>query len=165
MVGQLEVVREEKQRLEKEVHIHELRKEQIIIGQKDEVLETPEEIYRREIQKYNVIPEQSTMEPGETGSTRPLYTPPETPLILPEGGEGGPEAEGEGPAEGGLPAETPPAETETPAETPSEAAPPAAVTEEEAPAAGAEGEGGEAEAPEEEELPVPGGESEGEPGE
>jgi TolA-binding protein len=147
MIGQLEVVREEKKRLEKEVHIHELRKEQIIIGQKDEVLETPEEIYRREIQKYNVIPEQTTMEPGETGSTRPLYTAPETPLILPEGGAG-PEPEGGGPVEGGLPPETPPDE-----------GPPVEGSGEPAPA-----EGGGAGAPEEEELPVP-GETETEPGE
>lgn len=166
MIGQLDVVREEKKRLEKEVHIHELRKEQIIIGQKDEALETPEEIYRREIQKYNVIPEQGLVEPGETGSTRPRYVAPETPLTVPEGEEGEPEAGGEGgegPAEGGLPAETPPAGTETPAETTSEAGTSTEVTEAETPAA--EGEGGGAEAPEEEELPVPGGESEGEPGE
>jgi len=160
MIGALSVVREEKKRLEKEVHIHELRKEQIIIGQKDETLETPEEIYRREIQKYNVIPEQTTVEPGETGSTRPRYVAPEAPLRLPEGGEGEPEAGGEGgegPTEGGLPAVTPPAGTGTPA------GPSTEMTEAEAPAA--EGESGEAETPEEEELPVPGGESEGEPGE
>jgi TolA-binding protein len=152
MIGELSVVREEKKRLEKEVHIHELRKEQIIIGQKDEALETPEEIYRREIQKYNVIPEQTTVEPGETGSDRPRYVAPETPLILPESDEG------EGPPEGGLPAETPPDEGPA-AEGAGESAP-AEVTGGETPA-----EGGEAEAPEEEELPVPGGESEGEPGE
>ncbi len=147
MIGQLGVVREEKKRLEKEVHIHELRKEQIIIGQKDEALETPEEIYRREIRKYNVIPGQTTTEPGETGSTRPRYTAPETPLTPPEGGEGGPEVEAEGTTEGEKPVETPPEET-----------PPTEVTEEAAPAEGGEGEsGGEAEVPEEEELPVPGG--------
>jgi TolA-binding protein len=151
MIGELSVVREEKKRLEKEVHIHELRKEQIIIGQKDEALETPEEIYRREIQKYNVIPEQTTVEPGETGSDRPRYVAPETPLILPESDEG------EGPPEGGLPAETPPDEGPA-AEGAGESAP-AEVTGGETPA-----EGGEAGAPEEEELPVPGGESEGEPG-
>jgi hypothetical protein len=171
MIGQLDVVREEKKRLEKEVHIHELRKEQIIIGQKDEELETPEEIYRREIQKYNVIPEQGMAEPGETGSERPRYVAPETPLILPEGGEGEPEGEGggEGPAEGEgeAPAETPPDEG-PPTEGTGESAP-AEVTGEETPAeTTAEetaAESGEAEAPEEEELPAPGGESEGEPGE
>ena len=171
MIADLAVVREEKKRLEKEVHIHELRKEQIIIGQKDEALETPEEIYRREIQKYNVIPEQGTVEPGETGSDRPRYVAPEAPLRVPEGDEG--EAGGEGPAEGEgeAPAETPPDEG-PPTEGAGESAPaevtgeetPAETTEETAPAE--EGESGEAEAgaPEEEELPAPGGESEGEPG-
>jgi tetratricopeptide (TPR) repeat protein len=173
MIADLAVVREEKKRLEKEVHIHELRKEQIIIGQKDEALETPEEIYRREIQKYNVIPEQGTVEPGETGSERPRYVAPEAPLRVPEGDEG--EAGGEGPAEGEgeAPAETPPDEG-PPTEGTGESAPaevtgeetPAETTEETAPAE--EGESGEAEAEagttEEEELPAPGGESEGEPG-
>jgi len=146
MIGQLGVVREEKKRFEKEVHIHELRKEQIIIGQKDEALETPEEIYRREIRKYNVIPGQTTTEPGETGSTRPRYVAPETPLTPMEEGEGEPELEAEGATEG-----------EKPAETPAEETPPTEVKEEATPAEGGEGEsGGEAEAPEEEELPVPG---------
>ena len=141
MVETLGKVREEKKRLEKEVHIHELRKEQIIIGQKDEQLETPEEIYRREIQKYNVLPGQTTAEPGETGAYRPTYVPP-TPTVTPGAAEGEP---GLTPEE--APTEAPPAETppeEAPAETPPEEA-----AGEEAEGAG----GGEAA---EEELPEPG---------
>ncbi len=135
MVEKLGAVREEKKRLEKEVHIHELRKEQIIIGQKDEQLETPEQIYRREIQKYNVIPGQTTTEPGETGAYRPTYVPPTT--VTPGAAEGEP---GLTPEE--APTEAPPAETppeEAPAETPPEEA------------SGEEAEEG---------LPVPGGGSE-----
>jgi TolA-binding protein len=150
MVEKLEEVREEKQRLEKEVHIHELRKEQIIIGQKDEQLETPEEIYRREIQKYNVILEQATMEPGETGAYRPTYVPPTT-VTPPEAGEGGP---GPAPEEEG-PTVAPPAETppeETPAETPPEEGPGEEAEGAEEAGAG-ESEGGEAA---EEKLPEPG---------
>lgn len=137
MVEKLGEVREEKKRLEKEVHIHELRKEQIIIGQKDEQLETPEEIYRREIQKYNVLPGQTTAEPGETGAYRPTYVPP-TPTVTPGAAEGEP---------GLTPEEAPPAETppeEAPAETPPEEA------------AGEEAEGAEGGEAAEEELPVPG---------
>jgi TolA-binding protein len=147
MVGKLEFIREEKKRLEKEVHIHELRKEQIVIGQKDEQLETPEQIYRREIQKYNVILEQATAEPGETGTFRPTYAPP-TPTLPPEAGEGEP---GIAPQE--APTEAPPEEMAP------EATPPAETPGEEA--EGAEEGGEEAE----EELPVPGGEGEEEPGE
>jgi TolA-binding protein len=140
MVEKLVEVREEKKRLEKEVHIHELRKEQIIIGQKDEQLETPEQIYRREIQKYNVIPGQTTTEPGETGAYRPTYVPPTT--VTP------PEAEGEpGLTPEEAPTEAPPAETppeEAPAETPPEEA------------SGEEAEGAEGGGAAEEELPEPG---------
>jgi TolA-binding protein len=132
MVEKLEVVREEKQRFEKEVHIHELRKEQIVIGQKDEQLETPEQIYRREIQKYNVIPEQTTAAPGETGTYRPTYVPPTVT----------PAAAGEG--------EPPVLPEETPAETPAE----------EAEGGAAEGTGSEGGEGATEELPVPGGEGE-----
>jgi len=141
MVEKLAVVREEKQRFEKEVHIHELRKEQIIIGQKDEQLETPEQIYRREIQKYNVIPEQAIAAPGETGTYRPTYVPPPT-VTPPAAGEG----------EAGVPPE------ETPAEAPPEEAFGEEPTEE---VESDEGEGGEGAT---EELPVPGGEGEEEPG-
>lgn len=169
MIAKLGVVKEEKGRLEKEVHIHELRKEQIIIGQQDEELETPEQIYRREIHKYNVIPEQETAEPGTTGSYRPLYTPPPSGAGTGTGETPGWPPEGEGPSELG-PAETPPAETPTGA-PPSES--PAEETGEETPPAGESpaSEGGEAESEggaseeSEEELPVPGGESEGESGE
>jgi TolA-binding protein len=171
MIEKLGVIREEKKRFEKEVHIHELRKEQIIIGQKDEELETPEDIYRLEIQKYNVIPEQEGMAPGETGSSRPSYTP-YAPTGSPEPGgelpEGTPPEEG---TAGEEPAETLPepggeGTTEEPAgeateeptgETPSE------VTEEpaEGEGSGSEAEGGseeEAPAEEAEELPEPGAE-------
>jgi len=153
MVGKLEVIREEKKRLEKEVHIHELRKEQIVIGQKDEQLETPEQIYRREIQKYNVIPEQTTAAPGETGTSRPTYVPPTPTVTPPEGGEGGETGPGLAPTE--APTETPPEET-PPAET-APAPTPAAEGEEAEGAGGEEGEAGEAA---EEGLPIPGGEAE-----
>ena len=150
MVEKLVGVREEKQRLEKEVHIHELRKEQIIIGQKDEALETPEQIYRREIQKYNVVPDQISAEPGDTGSSRPSYVPPTT--VTPGAGEGGPgltpevtPPEGTPPEE--APTETPPEEI-VPEEAPTET-PPEEIVPEEAPA----------ETPPEETLPEPGVES------
>jgi TolA-binding protein len=169
MIEKLGTIKEEKQRLEKEVHIHELRKEQIIIGQQDEELETPEQIYRREIQKYNVIPEQETSEPGATGSYRPLYTPPPSGAGTGTGETPGLAPEGEGPSETG-PGETPPAES--PAESPP-SEPPAEETGEETPPAEEPpaSEGGEAESEggasteSEEELPEPGVESEGESGE
>ncbi len=52
--------REEVGRLEKEVHIHELKLEQLPLGQLGTLEETPEDIYRRRIKKYNVILEQET---------------------------------------------------------------------------------------------------------
>jgi TolA-binding protein len=50
--------REEIGRLEKEVHVHELKLEELPLGQPGIMGETPEDIYRRRIKKYNVIPEQ-----------------------------------------------------------------------------------------------------------
>ncbi|HUV86476.1 MAG TPA: tetratricopeptide repeat protein [bacterium] len=164
MVEKLGAIREEKTRFEKEVHIHELRKEQIIIGQKDEQLETPEQIYRREIQKYNVISEQTSAEPGETGVYRPTYVSP-APTVTPGAGEGEPglapeEAPAETPPEEitpeKAPAETPPEEI-TPEEAPAETPPEEASGEEGGAAEGAE-ESGAGEAVEEE-LPEPGAES------
>lgn len=111
MVAKIGTIREEKGRLEKEVHIHELRKEQIILGQSEEEVETPEQIYRREIRKYNVIPEQETAAPGETSAVRPevpvapppaemgAETPPAPAGEQPEGGGTPPAAGGEQPAE------------------------------------------------------------------
>ena len=128
MVTKIGTVKEQKERFEKEVHIHELRKEQIILGQSEEEAETPEEVYRREIQKYNVIPEQEQAQPGETGAVRPEVETPAPPVPgtppAPEGGGGGtppapeggggtpPAPEGGGtPPSGEQPSSTPPAET------------------------------------------------------
>jgi len=121
MVAKLSTVREEKKRLEKEVHVHELRKEQITLGQTEEALETPEDIYRREIQKYNVTPEQGTVEPGATGTTRPEVeiptgtgggetTPPPPGETPPAGNEG---SGGSTPPSGEVPSTAPPAEGST----------------------------------------------------
>jgi TolA-binding protein len=120
MVTKLGVAREEKTRLEKDVHVHELRKEQITLGQTEETLETPEDVYRREIKKYNVVPGQETVEPGTTSGVRPETLTPEpapTPVppvtpesgggVTPESGGGAtPESGGAGvaPAGGGAPA-------------------------------------------------------------
>ncbi len=50
--------REEIGRLEKEVHVHELKLDELPLGQPGTAEETPEGVYRRRIKKYDVIPEQ-----------------------------------------------------------------------------------------------------------
>jgi len=115
MVAKLGVVKEEKTRLEKQVHVHELRKEQIILGQVDEALETPETIYRREIQRYNLIPEQGEV-PGSGGSgggTPRTVSPPVTPPPPLEGGGAGDAGGGTGSGSGDI---TPPAPSSSPEE-------------------------------------------------
>ena len=92
MTGKIGKVKEEKGRLEKEIHIHTLKKEQIQIGTVIEGVETPEEVYQREIAKYNKGLE--VLEGGSSG----------VPDVLPD--------EGVTPESGGE-AETPDAETET----------------------------------------------------
>jgi len=82
MTEKIGKVKEEKGRLEKEIHIHKLTKEQIQIGTVMEGVETPEEVYLREIAKYNEGLE--VLEGGSIG----------VPDTLPDGGIT-PEIEGE----------------------------------------------------------------------
>lgn len=85
--------REEIGRLEKEVHVHELKLEELPLGQPGIMGETPEDIYRRRIKKYNVIPEQELgvsdipeeLPPSEYEQPEPESTPEET--ITPEESE------------------------------------------------------------------------------
>jgi len=92
MTEKIGKVKEEKGRLEKEIHIHTLKKEQIQIGTVIEGVETPEDVYQREIAKYNEGLE--VLEGGSSG----------VPDVLPD--------EGVTPESGGE-TETPDAETET----------------------------------------------------
>jgi TolA-binding protein len=85
--------REEIGRLEKEVHVHELKLEELPLGQPGITGETPEDIYRRRIMKYNVIPEQDLgvsdipeeLPPLEYEKPEPESTPEE--IITPEESE------------------------------------------------------------------------------
>gem|GEM_PF-895961 len=70
--------REEIGRLEKEVHVHELKLDELPLGQPGTAEETPEGIYRRRIEKYNVIPEQGMGTSDIPGELPPLeYEAPE----------------------------------------------------------------------------------------
>jgi hypothetical protein len=70
--------REEIGRLEKEVHVHELKLDELPLGQPGTAGETPEGIYRRRIEKYNVIPEQGMGTSDIPGELPPIeYEAPE----------------------------------------------------------------------------------------
>jgi TolA-binding protein len=70
--------RDEIGRLEKEVHVHELKLDELPLGQPGTAEDTPEGIYRRRIEKYNVIPEQGMGTSDIPGELPPLeYEAPE----------------------------------------------------------------------------------------
>ncbi|MCP4229535.1 MAG: tetratricopeptide repeat protein [bacterium] len=91
MTEKIGKVKEEKGRLEKEIHIHTLNKDQIQIGTVLEGVETPEDVYRREIAKYNEGLE--VLEGGSSGIPETL--PDETTVPDSEGETVVPDYEGE----------------------------------------------------------------------